>query len=109
MHVPVLLYSGDGEQLVAMPALCTDADGVDCEDIHRNLIAEAARFFTHTLGRPSRPVTQAPARRWSNSVSPRPVTESRAAQKKIHEYPRFKATAPIKGPAMARARSKNTA
>ena len=94
VHVPVLLYSGDGDQLVAldknaaalarklpvapdfkllagaghfvfmapcsveqlaaMPALCTDADGVDREDIHRNLIAEAGRFFTHTLGRPSR-------------------------------------------------------
>lgn len=94
VHVPVLLYSGDGDQLVAldknaaalarklpvapdfkllagaghfvfmapctaeqlaaMPALCTDADGVDREDIHRNLIAEAGRFFAHTLGRPSR-------------------------------------------------------
>ncbi|UMZ09202.1 dienelactone hydrolase [Pseudomonas sp. MPFS] len=94
VHVPVLLYSGDGDQLVAldknaaalarklpvapdfkllagaghfifmapcsaeqlaaMPALCTDADGVDREDIHRNLIAEAGKFFAQTLGRPNR-------------------------------------------------------
>ena len=94
VHVPVLLYSGDGDKLVAldknaaalarklpvapdfkllagaghfvfmapcseeqqaaMPALCTDADGVDREDIHRNLIAEAGRFFSHTLGKSSR-------------------------------------------------------
>jgi len=94
VHVPVLLYSGDGDKLVAfdknaaalarklptapdfkllagaghfvfmapcneeqiraMPALCTDADGVDREDIHRNLISEAGRFFSHALGRPTR-------------------------------------------------------
>ncbi|WP_347905963.1 dienelactone hydrolase [Pseudomonas purpurea] len=94
VHVPVLLYSGDGdklvafdknaaalarklpiapdfkllagaghfvfmapcteEQLLAMPALCTDADGVDREDIHRNLISEAGRFFSNTLGASSR-------------------------------------------------------
>ncbi|RON09987.1 dienelactone hydrolase [Pseudomonas brassicacearum] len=94
VHVPVLLYSGDGdklvaldknaaalarklpvapdfkllagaghfvfmapctpEQRVAMPALCTDADGVDREDIHRNLISEAGRFFAQTLSKPSR-------------------------------------------------------
>jgi len=94
VHVPVLLYSGDGdklvpfdknaaalarklpiapdfkllagaghfvfmapctqEQLAAMPALCTDADGVDREDIHRNLISEAGKFFFTTLSQPSR-------------------------------------------------------
>ena len=94
VHVPVLLYSGDGdklvafdknaaalarklptapdfkllagaghfvfmapctkEQLAAMPALCTDADGVDRKDIHRNLISEAGRFFSHALGKPGR-------------------------------------------------------
>ena len=94
VHVPVLLYSGDGDKLVAvdknaaalarklpvapdfkllagaghfvfmapcsaeqrlaMAALCTDADGVDREDIHRNLISEAAAFFSRTLGKPSR-------------------------------------------------------
>ncbi|UWF46770.1 dienelactone hydrolase [Pseudomonas sp. N3-W] len=94
VHVPVLLYSGDGdklvafdknaaalarklpvapdfkllagaghfvfmapctqEQIAAMPAICTDADGVDREDIHRNLISEAGRFFSRTLDKPSR-------------------------------------------------------
>ena len=94
VHVPVLLYSGDGDKLVAfdknaaalarklptapdfkllagaghfvfmapcteeqiraMPALCTDADGVDREDIHRNLISEAGRFFAQALGKSSR-------------------------------------------------------
>ncbi|WP_430444385.1 MAG: alpha/beta hydrolase family protein [Pseudomonas piscis] len=94
VHVPVLLYSGDGDQLVAldknaaalarklpvapdfkllagaghfvfmapctaeqqaaMPLLCTDADGVDRVDIHRNLISEAGRFFAQTLGKPNR-------------------------------------------------------
>lgn len=89
VHVPVLLYSGDGdklvafdknaaalarklpiapdfrllagaghfvfmapcneEQIVAMPALCTDADGVDRKDIHRTMITEAGRFFAHAL------------------------------------------------------------
>lgn len=98
VHVPVLLYSGDGDQLVAldknaaalarklpaapdfkllpgaghfvfmapcsaeqqvaMPALCTDADGVDRDDIHRSLIAEAGAFFTHILGKPSRAAIQ---------------------------------------------------
>ena len=37
-----------------MPALCTDADGVDREDIHRNMISEAGRFFSRTLGKPTR-------------------------------------------------------
>jgi hypothetical protein len=27
---------------------------VDREDIHRNLISEAGRFFSHTLGKPTR-------------------------------------------------------
>jgi predicted dienelactone hydrolase len=94
VHVPVLLYSGDGdklvafdknaaalarklptapdfkllagaghfvflapcneEQIAAMPALCTDADGVDRKDIHRNMISEAGRFFAHALGKPTR-------------------------------------------------------
>src|SRR5476651_2090182 len=94
VHVPVLLYSGDGdklvafdknaaalarklpiapdfkllagaghfvfmapcneEQIIAMPALCTDADGVDREDIHRNLVSEAGRFFSHALAKPTR-------------------------------------------------------
>ncbi|MHC8394768.1 alpha/beta hydrolase family protein [Pseudomonas sp. LB3P93] len=94
VHVPVLLYSGDGdklvafdknaaalarklptapdfkllagaghfvfmapcneEQIAAMPALCTDADGVDREDIHRSMVSEAGRFFSHALGKPNR-------------------------------------------------------
>ena len=89
VHVPVLLYSGDNDQLVfpdknadalarklpvepefkmipgaghfvfmapcsdeqmaAMPGLCTDARGVDREDIHRDLIYEAGRFFSKVL------------------------------------------------------------
>jgi predicted dienelactone hydrolase len=94
VHVPVLLYSGDGdklvafdknaaalarklptapdfktlagaghfvflapcteEQIAAMPALCTDADGVDRKDIHRTMISEAGRFFSQVLGKPTR-------------------------------------------------------
>ncbi|MDQ0124008.1 putative dienelactone hydrolase [Pseudomonas lini] len=94
VHVPVLLYSGDGdklvafdknaaalarklpiapdfkllagaghfvfmapcteEQLAAMPALCTDADGVDRKDIHRTMTSEASRFFFHALGNSGR-------------------------------------------------------
>ncbi|BBP53745.1 dienelactone hydrolase [Pseudomonas sp. St386] len=94
VHVPVLLYSGDGdklvafdknaaalarklptapdfktlagaghfvflapctdEQIAAMPALCTDADGVDRKDIHRTMISEASRFFGEALGKPTR-------------------------------------------------------
>jgi hypothetical protein len=42
------------EQIVVTPALCTDADGVDRVDIHRNLISEAGRFFSRTLGRATR-------------------------------------------------------
>ena len=92
VHVPVLLYSGDGDELLAIdknaealarklpdvsefkllagaghfvfmapcddmqratqPGLCTDAVGVDREDIHRNLSTEAVRFFGTALGEP---------------------------------------------------------
>lgn len=92
VHVPVLLYSGDGDELLAVdknaealarklpqtpeykllagaghfvfmapcsdeqrataPVVCTDRDGVDREDIHRNLSAEAVRFFEDSLGMP---------------------------------------------------------
>ena len=94
VHVPVLLYSGDGDQLVAvdknaaalarklpeppdfkllagaghfvfmapcdsdqlatMPGICTDADGVDREGIHRDMVSEAGRFFSRTLGEATR-------------------------------------------------------
>lgn len=94
VHVPVLLYSGDGDKLVAVdknaealarklpqppdfkllagaghfvfmapcderqlaatPALCTDADGVDREGIHRDLIFQAGRFFNHNLEQSTR-------------------------------------------------------
>ncbi len=37
------------EQMGAMPGLCTDAQGVDREDVHRDLIYEAGRFFSKTL------------------------------------------------------------
>ena len=90
VHVPVLMYSGDGDELLAIdknagalarklpdvsdfkmlagaghfvfiapcddeqratqPVLCTDAAGVDREDIHRNLSADAVEFFGATLG-----------------------------------------------------------
>ncbi|OCR22188.1 dienelactone hydrolase [Pseudomonas syringae] len=92
VHVPVLMYSGDGDELLAidmnadalarklpqtpdykllagaghfvfmapctdeqratMPIVCTDREGVDREDIHRNLSAEAVRFFEEVLGMP---------------------------------------------------------
>lgn len=42
------------EQRKTMAALCTDAEGVDREGIHRSLTAEAGRFFTRTLGKPDR-------------------------------------------------------
>jgi predicted dienelactone hydrolase len=42
------------EQEHEMPALCKDAQGVDRAGIHRTMIDEAGRFFTQTLGRPSR-------------------------------------------------------
>jgi predicted dienelactone hydrolase len=90
VHVPVLMYAGDGDELLAldrnaealarklphtpdyrrlagaghfvfmapcspeqranMPALCTDREGVDREDIHRTLSLEAAHFFADALG-----------------------------------------------------------
>jgi len=37
------------DQRVAMPGLCNDAEGVDRESVHRNLISEAGRFFAHSL------------------------------------------------------------
>ena len=89
VQVPVLLYSGDGDQTVfvdknaealarklplvpqfnlipgaghfvfmapctdeqraSMAWACTDANGVDREDIHRNLIYESGRFFNKVL------------------------------------------------------------
>lgn len=89
VHVPVLLYSGEGdktvfpdknaealarklpvapefnlipgaghfvflapcsdEQRATMAWACTDADGVDREDIHRDLIYESGRFFSKAL------------------------------------------------------------
>ncbi|KTB60517.1 alpha/beta hydrolase family protein [Pseudomonas syringae] len=89
VHVPVLMYAGDDDQLLAIdrnaealarklpqapdykllagaghfvfmapcsdeqrataPLLCNDPDGVDREDIHRTLSAEAVRFFTTAL------------------------------------------------------------
>ncbi|NWB90117.1 dienelactone hydrolase, partial [Pseudomonas agarici] len=94
VHVPVLMYGGDGdklvfpdknvaalarklpvapqfrmiagaghfvfmapcneEQLKATPALCTDPEGVNRVDIHRDLIFEAARFFSEVLSVPNR-------------------------------------------------------
>jgi len=99
VHVPVLLYSGDGDQLLAldknaealarklpqapdykllagaghfvfmapctdeqqatMPIVCTDPVGVDRVDIHRNLSAEAVRFFRETLNSSSNAGLQA--------------------------------------------------
>ena len=92
VHVPVLLYSGDGDELLAVdknaealarklpqtpeykllagaghfvfmapcsdeqrataPMVCNDREGVDREDINRNLSAEAVRFFEDALGMP---------------------------------------------------------
>ena len=37
-------------QKAVMPGLCTDALGVDRENVHRDLIYEAGRFFSKTLG-----------------------------------------------------------
>jgi predicted dienelactone hydrolase len=93
VRVPVLLYSGDGDELLAIdknaealarklpevsdfkllagaghfvfmapcddeqrarqPVLCTDAIGVDRENIHRDLSTDAARFFGDALGAPN--------------------------------------------------------
>ena len=50
----VFMAPCDSAQLALMPAICTDADGVDREGIHRDLSSEAGRFFTQTLGRSTR-------------------------------------------------------
>ena len=50
----VFLAPCNEEQIAAMPALCTDADGVDRKDIRRSMISEAVRFFAHALGKPTR-------------------------------------------------------
>ena len=46
----VFMAPCNDEQIVNTPGLCTDADGVDREGIHRDLISEAGRFFSRTLG-----------------------------------------------------------
>ncbi|MFK0088101.1 alpha/beta hydrolase family protein [Pseudomonas sp. NPDC090755] len=48
----VFMAPCDDEQREHMAALCDDPDGVDREDIHLSLQAEAAHFFARTLGRP---------------------------------------------------------
>ena len=50
----VFMAPCNDEQMAAMPGLCTDAQGVDREDIHRDLIYEAGRFFGKTLQPPTR-------------------------------------------------------
>ncbi len=50
----VFMAPCDSEQLAAMPTVCTDADGVDREGIHRDLITEAGRFFSQALGQSTR-------------------------------------------------------
>lgn len=40
--------------------LCTDAPGVDREKLHRELITDAARFFTRTLAPPAPPAAPSP-------------------------------------------------
>ena len=45
----VFMAPCNDEQMAAMPGLCTDAQGVDREDIHRDLIYEAGRFFSESL------------------------------------------------------------
>jgi hypothetical protein len=106
----VFMAPCNDEQIRAMPALCTDADGVDREDIHRNLISEAGRFLAHAgqaepggdADRGS--VSDQAGLEQAGSTPAR--TDNSAALKKIHAYPRFSATAPINGPAIASARSK---
>lgn len=46
----VFMAPCDDEERVASPGLCTDARGVDRVGIHRDMNAEAARFFATTLG-----------------------------------------------------------
>ena len=50
----VFMAPCDDEQREHMAALCTDPDGVDREGIHLSLQAEAAHFFSRTLGRRGR-------------------------------------------------------
>ena len=50
----VFMAPCNDEQMAAMPGLCTDAQGVDREDIHRDLIYEAGRFFGKALQPPTR-------------------------------------------------------
>ncbi len=50
----VFMAPCDEEQRQRMAALCNDPDGVDREDIHLSLQAEAAHFFARALGRPQR-------------------------------------------------------
>ncbi|MDE1166548.1 MAG: dienelactone hydrolase [Pseudomonas sp.] len=47
------------EQMVAMPGLCKDADGVNRVSIHHHLVLEAGHFFSDTLGQAARPGLQA--------------------------------------------------
>ncbi|MBD8572646.1 dienelactone hydrolase [Pseudomonas syringae] len=48
----VFMAPCSAEQRATMPILCNDAEGVDREDIHRTLSAEAGRFFSDALGTP---------------------------------------------------------
>ena len=50
----VFMAPCNDEQMAAMPGLCTDAQGVDRENIHRDLFDEAGRFFGKTLQPPTR-------------------------------------------------------
>ncbi len=50
----VFMAPCDDEQREHMAALCNDPDGVDREGIHLSLQAEAAHFFSRTLGRVGR-------------------------------------------------------
>ncbi|MNO99545.1 Alpha/beta hydrolase family protein [compost metagenome] len=50
----VFMAPCDDEQREHMAALCNDPDGVDREGIHLSLQAEAAHFFSRTLGRAGR-------------------------------------------------------
>ena len=50
----VFMAPCDSDQLATMPGICTDADGVDREGIHRDMVSEAGRFFSRTLGEATR-------------------------------------------------------
>ncbi|GFM67944.1 alpha/beta fold hydrolase [Pseudomonas cichorii] len=60
------------EQRATMPLLCTDREGVDREDIHRTLSAEAVRFFSSTLGSSDedRSGMQTAHHQWPDSLLP---------------------------------------